>query len=345
MNIQHIPFIKRCFDLARLGNGHVAPNPMVGAVLVHNQRIIGEGYHKAYGKAHAEVNAVGSVKESDKHLIPDSTIYVSLEPCNFFGKTPPCTGLILKNKIPRVVISSFDNTPEVAGKAAKMLQTKGVEVITAVLQQEGDELNRIRTKIVANERPYVLLKYAQSKDGYFAPADDKQFWITNAFSKRLVHKWRSECDAIIVGTNTAAIDDPQLNNRLYFGKSPLRIVLDQSLKLRRGLHLFSDGAPTLLVTEKKLKAYPDYLEILNLPFDDQLLPNLLKELHQRKIGSLMVEGGAQLLQSFIKSDLWDEARVLTGDVYMQDGIKSPRISATPSYTRQLKQDLVEWYFN
>jgi diaminohydroxyphosphoribosylaminopyrimidine deaminase/5-amino-6-(5-phosphoribosylamino)uracil reductase len=219
-------FMQRCFDLACLGAGATSPNPVVGAVIVHQNRIIGEGYHMAYGKAHAEVNAVRSIRAEDRHLLKQATLYVSLEPCNIHRNTPPCTLLILEESIPRVVVSTVDHTPGVDGSGLARLRAAGVEVTVGVLEKEGQRLSQARNTFITRHRPYILLKYAQSANGIFAPEDNRQLWLTNPYSKRLVHKWRSEASAILVGANTAIADNPRLNNRLYYGKSPVRVILD-----------------------------------------------------------------------------------------------------------------------
>ncbi|MDX1943143.1 MAG: bifunctional diaminohydroxyphosphoribosylaminopyrimidine deaminase/5-amino-6-(5-phosphoribosylamino)uracil reductase RibD [Saprospiraceae bacterium] len=317
-------YIQRCFDLARLGAGNVSPNPMVGAVLVYENHIIGEGFHQKYGEAHAEVNAVNSVKPADRALIEQSTLYVSLEPCCIYGRTPPCTNLIIKHKIPKVIISCLDQTPGVAGQGVQLLRNHGVEVITGILEAQGQELVRFRNHFVTRNRPYVVLKFAQTLDGFMG-LPDEQIWISNEFSKRLVHKWRSEVDAILIGTKTALIDNPQLNNRLYFGKSPLRIVLDRNLILPQHLHIFDQNQPTLIVTENSSLKPASSLPYLELNFEDDFLNQLLKHLHQQKITTLLVEGGSKILQSFIEQDLWDEAYVFIGNKTIVKGIPAPTL--------------------
>lgn len=315
-------YIQRCFDLARLGAGQVSPNPMVGAVLVYENRIIGEGWHQRYGEAHAEVNAVASVKPQDRHLLTKATLYVSLEPCCIFGRTPPCTDLIIKNQIPKVVISCLDQTPGVAGTGVKILQAQGIEVITGVLEKTGQELSRFRNHFVTQNRPYIFLKYAQSLDGFIGRPDE-QVWISNIFAKRLVHKWRSEVDAILVGTNTARIDNPQLTNRLYLGKSPLRIIFDRKLALSHQLNIFDAAAKTLIFTEQDtpdLQRQTPNVTYQKIDFRQDFLPNLLTNLHQRNITTLFVEGGAKVLQSFINEQLWDEALVFIGHKTLGKGI-------------------------
>jgi len=361
----HEAYMRRCFDLARLGAGSVSPNPMVGAVLVHQNRIIGEGFHRQYGFAHAEVNAVNNVRAEDRQLLPEATLYVSLEPCCIFGKTPPCTNLILENRIPKVVISCLDQTPGVAGNGVKILQAGGVEVITGVLEAEGQRLSAIRNTYVTQQRPYVILKFAKTKDQFIGPEDGSQYWITNAYTKRLVHRWRSETDAILVGTNTALSDDPQLTNRLYFGKSPLRVVLDKSLRLPKTLALFDGTMPTLVFTERTDAPGSNNLEYASIVFDQNLVPQILARLAEKKCTSLIVEGGAQILQAFLDAGLWDEARVFTGQPpppllrlslrhqkgelpegtkYLFKGIPAPIMPVAPAYSQSIAGDLLEVYF-
>lgn len=342
---QHELYMRRCFDLARLGAGSVAPNPMVGAVLVHHNRIIGEGWHQRYGEAHAEVNAVNAVNVSDQFSIKSATLYISLEPCNIFGRTPPCTDLILAKKIPRVVISCLDLTPAVAGKGVALLRANGVEVITGVLEEDGKYLSRFRQNYVTKNRPYIFLKFAQTLNGKFG-LPSEQVWITNAYTKRLVHKWRSEVDAILVGTNTARIDNPQLNNRLYFGKSPIRIIIDRRLELSKTLHIFDNHLQTIIVTETHdIQASTSNTTYLFIPFDTDFLKTLLTKLHEMGISTLMVEGGAQLLQSFIDAHCWDEARILVGKQMIEHGIDAPKIAGAILGKYKIAEDKLICYQN
>jgi diaminohydroxyphosphoribosylaminopyrimidine deaminase / 5-amino-6-(5-phosphoribosylamino)uracil reductase len=322
-------YIKRCFDLAKLGKGKVSPNPLVGAVIVYNNRIIGEGFHAAYGKAHAEVNAIASVKKEDRKLLEKATIYISLEPCCIHGNTPPCTDLIIRHKIPKVFFSSIDNTPEVNGKSIKLLESAGRTVNYGILQTEGDQLLRFRNTFVTQKRPFIILKFAQSQDGFMSKKGEST-WLSNSISKRLVHKWRNETDAILIGTNTAQIDNPKLTNRLYFGSNPLRIILDKNLRLSEKLNIFDDSENTWIVTEKK-KENPSFKNttFVNLNFDKQLIFNLLEKLYDKKFNSLIVEGGAKLLGHFITLELWDEARVFIADRFLNDGIKAPILPNPP----------------
>lgn len=327
MEKEQIFFIKRCFDLARLGAGAVSPNPMVGAVLVYQGKIIGEGYHQRYGGAHAEVNAVASVATHNRRFIPESTLYVSLEPCCIYGKTPPCTNLIIQEKIPKVVISCLDLTPEVRGRGVGILREHGVEVITGILEEEGKALAATRNIAVSQQRPYIVLKMAVTSNGYFAPLDRSQFWITQATSKRLVHRWRSEADAILIGTTTALMDNPQLDNRHYFGKSPLRIILDRNLNLPSHLNVFSDGRKTLVVSEQVPQTeISTQVQYLQLAFDETFWEKLMHILWMEyKLGVVLIEGGAKILESIIASQMWDETRVLAGKNTLENGIPAPAI--------------------
>lgn len=338
-------YMQRCFDLALLGAGKVSPNPMVGAVLVYEGRIIGEGYHRAYGEAHAEVNALRKVRPADQDKVPAATLYVSLEPCCVYGRTPPCTNLILERRIPRVVISCLDDTPEVNGRGVAILRAGGARVTTGILEDQGRRLSCIRSTFVTQSRPYVILKYARTPAGRFAPDPPRQFWITNDYSRRLVHKWRSETDAVLVGTNTALIDDPQLTNRLYFGPSPLRIVLDRRLRLPGRLQLLSGDAPTLVVTESTPPPDRENLSYLQLPFgEEDFLLRLLRNLAERNISSLTVEGGARLLPAFIRQRLWDEARVLVGSRELAGGLPAPVLPVSPSRKFHLANDELLLYY-
>lgn len=318
-------FIRRCFDLARLGASTTSPNPMVGAVLVYQNTIIGEGYHQIYGGAHAEVNAVNSVPSKFQHLIAKSTLYVSLEPCCIFGRTPPCTNLILDQHIPRVIISCLDQTPNVNGRAVQLLREAGVEVHTKILESEGKILSQNRQTFVSKKRPYIILKYAQTSDGFIG-RKEKQVWISNELSKRWVHKWRSEVDAILIGTNTAIIDNPQLTNRLYFGKSPIRVLLDRRNAVPKSHRIFDSKAKTWVITENSLTA-------------------LVEQLYKKRIMSLMVEGGAQLFKSFISKNLWDEARVFEAEHTLGTGVKAPKLPQRPIHTSQLFDNTLKFYRN
>ncbi|PSJ78255.1 bifunctional diaminohydroxyphosphoribosylaminopyrimidine deaminase/5-amino-6-(5-phosphoribosylamino)uracil reductase RibD [Sphingobacteriales bacterium UPWRP_1] len=316
--------MRRCLELAALGAGYTAPNPMVGAVLVYKNRIIGEGYHRQFGQPHAEVNALAAVKEQNKALIPHATLYVSLEPCSHYGKTPPCANLIIQNRIKRVVVAMSDPHPLVSGRGINLLRQNHIEVVTGILQQEAQWLNRRFVWFHTRSRPWLLLKWAQTQDSYFALQSNLQIWISNTFVKMLIHRRRSMEQSIMTGTNTALTDNPQLNVRDWFGPSPVRLVLDRNLRLPKHLHLFNNSAPCIIFTQQPApQTNLGNLKYVQLEFGKNLLPEILGYLHEQQIQSVMVEGGKQLLQSFIDENLWNEALVITGNQYWGKGIKAP----------------------
>ena len=333
MSLKKYPiYIRRCFDLARLGNGKTSPNPSVGALIVRKDKIIGEGWHQEYGKAHAEVNAVEDVKSKNIPYMAESTIFVSLEPCFHFGKTPPCVELILKEKIPHVIIAFTDPNPNVAGQSIKRLRNNKVNVDT--IQENSTKLqvgyeNTLKSFVtcISQQRPYVILKWAESFDGYIGK-ENQHIQISNELSKRLVHKWRSECDAILIGTQTAETDNPALNNRFYFGKSPIRVVLDKNGRLSHSLQIFNQKFKTILYTESLISTFINdkkNLDFRQIKFDKSLILNILQDLFTQKIGILLIEGGAKTLQSFIDSGLWDEARIIKSPVLLRGGITAPTL--------------------
>jgi diaminohydroxyphosphoribosylaminopyrimidine deaminase / 5-amino-6-(5-phosphoribosylamino)uracil reductase len=291
--------MQRALQLAEIGRGSVSPNPMVGCVIVHNGLIIGEGWHQKYGDWHAEVNAVESVV--DKTLLQEATVYVTLEPCSHFGKTPPCADLLVKHQVKKVVICNFDPNPLVAGKGIKKLQDAGIEVVTGVLEENGRKLNARFFTVIEKKRPYIILKWAETADGFIAGENFEQVKISNALSHKLSHKWRSEEDAIMVGTNTALYDNPQLNVRNWTGRNPIRIVIDRNNRLPKNLHLFDDSVKTIILK-------------------NQLQ---LDELQKAKIQSVIVEGGTKLLQSFIDENIFDEIRIFRSKKQLHKGILAP----------------------
>ena len=319
-------YMQRCLQLASLGAGHVAPNPLVGAVLVCNGRIIGEGYHEQYGGPHAEVNCINSVAEADKHLIPESTIYVSLEPCAHFGKTPPCADLIIAHKIPKAVIGCRDPFKEVDGKGIEKLQRAGVEVISGILEKECRELNKRFFCFHTKQRPFIILKWAQSADGKLAAMGSERTLISNEYSNCLVHKWRSEEAAIMVGTNTALNDNPTLTTRLWKGKDPVRIVMDMHLRLPQSLNLFNGTEKTIVFNSVKHEEQP-HLQWYKIDPGADILQQVCTALYQMNIQSVMVEGGTQLLQSFINQHLVDEIRVIENTaLQIGIGLAAPQFS-------------------
>ena len=338
-------YIKLSLDLAQRAKGHTAPNPMVGAVLVHNDRIIGEGWHHYYGADHAEVNCLKSVAAADKYLIPESTMYVNLEPCAHYGITPPCANRLVEEHVKQVVIANNDPFEKVNGRGVDMLKAGGVSVETGVLGKEGLWVNRRFFCFHKEKRPYIILKWAQTKDGFIAPVDRSRFQISNALSQKLLHKWRTEEAAIMVGNTTALNDNPQLTSRLYEGRQPLRIVLDKRMKLPTTYHVYDNTAPTWIVNEQK-EILLGNVHSVKLPFDDMLIPTLLYRLYEAKILSVIVEGGATLLNSFIHLGLWDEARVFTGDVSLKEGIHAPILKdAMHAFTTDVATDKLELYVN
>ena len=315
-------FMKRALELAALGVGQVSPNPMVGCVIEHQGQIIGEGYHQKYGEAHAEVNAINSVEQHKK--LAESTVYVSLEPCSHFGKTPPCADLLVSKQVKKVVVCNLDPNPLVAGRGIKKLQEAGIEVSVGVLEEEGKLLNRAFLKSITQKRPYVVLKWAQTADGFIARKNYDSKWISNWLSRKLVHKWRAELDAIMVGTNTAKYDNPQLNVRSWSGKSPMRIVIDKHLKLNNELKLFDQSIPTVCYNFIKDESIEN-LSYVKLADAENILEQILAHLNELKIQTLFVEGGSQLLQSFIDQNLFDEARVFESGSFFGDGIAAPKL--------------------
>jgi diaminohydroxyphosphoribosylaminopyrimidine deaminase / 5-amino-6-(5-phosphoribosylamino)uracil reductase len=392
----------RCLELARLGMGNVAPNPMVGSVLVYDAKIIGEGYHQLYGEAHAEVNCINSVKEEDQSLIAKSVLYVSLEPCAHFGKTPPCADLIIKNKIPKVIVGCRDPFVQVNGKGIERLRSAGVEVIVGVLEKECKELNKRFFVFHTQHRPYIVLKWAETGDkkmGLPAPfrlppvgeATNTQYplkqenfnndkdsqlseslsvdsslnggrregasrlLISNEYTNRLVHKWRSEEMAILVGTNTALFDDPSLTTRLWPGINPIRIVVDMNLRLPQSLKLFDGKTPTIIfnlhrhtlpfekISATDLRAIGvGYYQVTE---DVNLVHQMLNALYLMNIQSVMVEGGAQLLQSFIDDGSWDEARIITNEnLVLGKGLPSPVLKDNQlTSTQNIAADAIRIY--
>lgn len=318
-------FISRCLELAKKGSGNVAPNPMVGSVLVYNNKIIGEGFHHAFGESHAEVNAINQCTEKgNEYLLEKSVLYVNLEPCSHSGKTPPCTDLIIKHRIPKVVIGMKDPFPEVNGKGIKKLEDAGIEVVSGILENECHEMNNRFITFHTLKRPFIVLKFAQTADHFIAPMHNINNKISNEFTDILVHKWRSEESAILIGTKTAALDNPFLTVRKWKGKNPLRIVMDKDLRLPENLHLFDQSVYTLVfnsiknITEKNI-------EFVKIDFDENVLSKILSTLHERKILSVFIEGGRNVLSQFIEKNLWDEARIITSDKLFVNGMPSPEI--------------------
>lgn len=349
----HEKYIKRCIEIAKNGLGSTAPNPMVGCVIVHNEIIIGEGFTSSYGSNHAEINALNSVK--DKSLLNKSTLYVTLEPCSHFGKTPPCADAIVKHQIPKVIIGTMDTHDKVSGKGVEKLKASGCEVIVGVLEAECKAHHKRFFTFHNKKRPYIILKWAQTVDGFIAPetkTEQKPVWITNEISRQLVHKWRAEEQAILVGTNTILQDNPSLTVRDWTGKNPVRVVLDKDLKLSEKLQVFNDDAETIVICDKKHSTRIKFIEgttaLWNLGFldwslKDNIASQICSILHGQFINSIIIEGGTQTLQTFIDENLWDEARVFTGKVNFNEGVKAPMISGTLNSEEKIREDILNIY--
>ena len=344
---QHETYIKRCFELAAKGLGATAPNPLVGCVIANNNGIIGEGYHHKSGEAHAEVNAISSVV--NKELLKESIIYVNLEPCSHFGKTPPCTDLIIQSGIPEVVIANNDPFAEVNGKGIELLRNAGCKVTTGICEEEGSFLNRRFFTFHNQKRPYIILKWAQTLDGFMdidgcEPGTNINNWITNDKLKVLVHKWRTEESAVMVGAGTALNDNPRLTAREWPGRNPVRILIDEKNELPPTLHLFDNTVLTLVFTANAAENRKN-LEYIQADFRDDVIIQVLTELYNRNIQSVIVEGGRQLLDGFISKNLWNEARVLTGNKYFHKGLKAPLINIRAGEIHAFDNDTYSLYIN
>lgn len=326
-------YMRRCIQLARNGLCNAAPNPMVGAVIVCDGKIIGEGYHVRCGEAHAEVNAIRSVKETS--LLKRSTIYVSLEPCSHHGKTPPCADLIIEKQIPRIVIGCQDPFSKVAGRGIQKLKDAGREVIVGVLEDECRHLIKRFITFHTLHRPYITLKWAESADGFIdlCRTEGNPVILSTPLTSMLVHKKRAEHSAILVGTRTAKLDNPSLNVRNWYGRSPIRLVIDRKQSLSPTLHLFDGSVLTLVFTEHFQDALPN-VEYLPIDFQQDILPQIMQILHERGIQSLLVEGGSTLLQSFIDARLWDEAYVEESPRSLISGVKAPEMNDKISYASE-----------
>jgi len=325
----HEKYIKRCIELAKNGLGTTYPNPLVGSVIVYNGEIIGEGWHKKSGEAHAEVNAVNSVK--DKSLLSKSTIYVSLEPCSHFGKTPPCCDLIIAQSIPNVVIGTVDPNEKVAGKGIKKLIEAGKNVTIGILEDECNKLNKRFFTFHQKQRPYIILKWAETMNGFIAPKEkeeQKPVWITNPYSRQLVHKWRSEEHAILVGTQTVIDDNPTLTVRDWTGNNPVRIVLDRKNRISKESHIFNNDTKTIVIYEENGISGNDNIAFETIDFDGNIAEEITAILFRHNIQSVIIEGGRQMLQTFIDANVWDEARVFKGAVSFDDGTKAPDLRSS-----------------
>ncbi|SFS51586.1 bifunctional diaminohydroxyphosphoribosylaminopyrimidine deaminase/5-amino-6-(5-phosphoribosylamino)uracil reductase RibD [Sphingobacterium wenxiniae] len=341
-------YMKRCLDLALLGGSSVSPNPMVGAVIVHEDKIIGEGYTSPYGGPHAEVNAVNDTiqcyGETEANcLFQQSTLYVSLEPCAHFGRTPPCADLIVRLRFKKVVIGCMDIFAKVNGEGIRKLKVAGIDTVVGLLEEECKYINRRFFTRIQQQRPYVILKWAQTQNGKFAPEENEQRWISNNASKQLVHKWRAEEDAILVGTRTALVDNPSLTVRLWKGKHPKRILIDRDLSLPIDSAIFSSDAETIIFNAVKTdwQGHIKYIELEN--FGLYLPQNILYQLYLMDVQSIIIEGGAKTLQSFIDAKVWDEARIFISPQQWETGIKAPTFEGTICREEKIAQDKLVVY--
>ena len=330
----HENYIKRCIEIAKNGLGTTAPNPMVGCVIVYNSKIIGEGYTSAYGGNHAEVNAINSVK--DKSLLKKSTLYVTLEPCSHFGKTPPCSDLIIKHQIANVVIGTIDTHSKVAGKGIEKLKNVGCNVTVGVLDDECKVHHKRFFTFHNKQRPYIILKWAETKDGFIAPKqknEQQPVWITNELSRQLVHKWRAEEQAILVGTQTVIADNPSLTVRDWTGENPIRIVIDRNLKLPKDYNVYNSEAETIVISKD------------NIDFNKPIAQQICNVLFQNNINSVIIEGGAKTLQTFIDENIWDEARVFIGSPEFKEGINAPKLNGKLIQEQLIAEDQLKIYMN
>ena len=335
----HEKYINRCIELAKNGLGTTYPNPLVGSVIVYDNKIIGEGWHKKAGEPHAEVNAINSV--IDKSLLSKATIYVSLEPCSHFGKTPPCADLIIAHKIPNVVIGTIDPFAKVAGNGIKKLKEAGAKVTVGVLEHECYELNKRFFTFHNKKRPYIILKWAETWDGFIAPTEkntQKPVWITNKYSRQFVHKWRAEEQAILVGTQTVLDDNPSLTTRDFSGNNPIRVILDKSGKIGTQFQVKDNNVKTIFLTENEKFSTTENTSYELCSFDKNLIEHILKILVKYQIQSVIIEGGRKTLQSFIDQNLWDEARVFKGPSLFKKGLKAPNLKGKIIKTETILND-------
>lgn len=339
--------MKSCLELAVLGAGSVSPNPMVGCVIVHDEIIIGKGFHEKYGQAHAEVNAINSVKNSD--LLKESTLYVTLEPCAHYGLTPPCSNLIIEKQISRVIIGTIDPFAKVAGRGIEKMIKAGIDVQVGILESDCRELNKRFFTFHEKKRPYIFLKWAQTKDGFIDTTRTEQnfgepTWITGKEALVRVHKMRAVEDAIMVGTNTAQKDNPSLTVRHCEGKNPVRLVLDQNLRLDKTLNIFDNSVKTLVFNSEKNEEVKNTV-FIKINFNKNIVPQVLKELHSLNLQSVIIEGGKQLLETFIKHRIWDEAWIFEGQKCFRNGIKAPKLQAKLIKEQMFGDDKLSVYKN
>lgn len=338
-------FMQRCFNLALLGKGKTSPNPIVGAVLVYQNSIIGEGYHSKYGGPHAEVEALKSVSKQNLDKIPHSTLFVSLEPCCYYGNTPPCTDLIIQSKISSVVISCLDFNPKIAGKGVQLLKSSGVEVTYGIMEKEGLELNKMRNKWVKTGIPFIVLKFALSREGFVASIDDQQIWLSGLLAKRFTHKWRNEMDAILIGSKTLEIDNPYLTARFGFSSNPAVVILAPNTLIKDHYRIFDSGAKIYIFSNFKPTVQHSSLIYINTSDITDIIPFVLSSLGEDKVTSLLVEGGAQVLNTFIDGGYYDEIRVFRSTKSIKHG-KRVHLPYTKNFEKQqIEDDQLEIFFN
>ncbi len=347
---EHEVYIRRCFELALMGKGNTLLNPMVGCVIVFSGKIIGEGFHRGWGLPHAEVEAINRVK--NKELLRNSIMYVSLEPCCYYGKTPPCTSVIIEKQIPHVVISSLDVNPKVSTKGVQLLRQAGIKVTEGICQQEAKNINIRFNTYHLRKRPYVIIKWAQSADGFIDIVRSSSVkgikWISNKYSKQIVHKWRAEEQAILIGKNTVFNDNPKLTTRDWPGKNPKRLVIDSQLETSLNYNVYNYEAETYCYHsfEKKSPSQkPHNIHYVPIDFKKTIIQQILLHLHSIEVSSVIVEGGKKTITGFIESNLWDEARVIRGDTVFKNGIKAPELNILPSYEEQILNDSIFYYYN
>lgn len=346
----HEKYILRCIQVAKNGLGSTFPNPMVGSVILHENTIIGEGFTSPFGGPHAEVNAINSVK--DKSLLSKATLYVTLEPCSHYGKTPPCADLITEYKIPKVVIGLLDPHEKVAGNGIKKLRDAGCEVTINILEAACREHHKRFLTYHEQKRPFIILKWAETLDGFIAPVqslrevDPSPYWITNIYSRQLVHKWRSEEQAILVGTNTVLKDNPKLNVRLWTGKSPVRVFIDKNLKVGTDFHIMDCSVKTIVITQiENTNKYKQGVAYEVIDFSKDVALQICAVLYRHNILSVMVEGGSKTLQMFLDAKLWDEARIFKGANHFKKGLEAPVINQQPVTERTLTTDTIIYFNN
>jgi diaminohydroxyphosphoribosylaminopyrimidine deaminase/5-amino-6-(5-phosphoribosylamino)uracil reductase len=342
-------YIRRCLELAEIAIGNVSPNPMVGCVIVVDGKIIGEGYHQKFGEAHAEPNAIKAVFEKygdeAENLLKAATAYVNLEPCAHFGKTPPCADLFVKHQIKKVVIGNRDTFTGVNGKGIEKLENAGIDVVHGVLDDECREFNRRFFTRIEKQRPFIILKWAQTANGYFATKDGQQKWISSGLAKRLAHKWRTEEDAILIGKQTVIIDNPQLTSREWPGKNPVRLVIDKHLQVPLTNNVFNKDVKTIIFNEVKTDVIDNihYIQMEDMQF--YLAQKIAFQLYLMDIQSVIIEGGANILNQFLNADLWDEARIFTSSDSWDHGIAAPIFNSKLQEETKIGTDKLSIYTN